>query len=102
MGQIPFRLVFSDESRSQLEKLGNDRSQVVVLNAVRKALGFLENNPRHPSLQTHKYDSLIGPSGEEVFEAYAQNKTPGAYRIFFHYVKDERQVVRIISIIPHP
>lgn len=45
----------------------------------------METNLRHPSLNTHKYDTLNGPNGEDVFESYAQNKTPGAYRVFWHY-----------------
>ncbi len=52
------------------------------LKAVRKTLGYLEINPRHPSLNTHKYSSFKGPNGEEIFEAYAENNTPAAYRIF--------------------
>jgi hypothetical protein len=48
-----------------------------------KALGMLEANPRHPGLNTHKFVSIKGPNGEEVFEAYAENKTPAAWRIFW-------------------
>ncbi len=28
---------------------------------------------------------MTGPKGEEVFESYTQNKTPGDYRIFWYY-----------------
>jgi hypothetical protein len=75
---------------------------------VQKTLGLLETNIRHLSLNTHKYDSLKGPNGEEVFEAYAQNKTPGAYRIFFLYGPDRMEgkkrvsSLTIIAITPHP
>jgi len=70
---------------------------------VRKALGLLQSNPRHPGLQTHEYRSLphpFDPAGK-VFEAYAQNKTPGAYRIFWCYGPDKREIT-IIAITPHP
>ena len=62
---------------------------------------MLETNPRHPSLHTHKYESLRRPRGEEVFEAYAENRTPAAYRIFWFYGpgKDE---ITIVAITPHP
>ncbi len=33
-----------------------------------------------------KFDGMIGPNGEEVFEAYAENNTPGAYRIFWELI----------------
>jgi len=45
----------------------------------------METNLRHPSLNTHKLKTLSGPGGEEIFEAYAQNETPGAYRIIWYY-----------------
>ena len=66
-----------------------------------KALRYLESNPRHPSLNTHKYSSLAGINGEEVFEAYAENHTPGEYRIFWHY-GPSKNIITIISIVPHP
>ena len=46
--------------------------------------------------------------GEEVFEAYAQNNTPGAYRVFFCYGPDRMDarkrvaVLTIVAITPHP
>jgi hypothetical protein len=67
----------------------------------RKALGYLETHPRHPSLNTHKYSSLKGPNGEEIFEAYAENNTPTAYRIFWYYGPGKREIT-IVAIIEHP
>jgi hypothetical protein len=52
-------------------------------------------------LHTHKYNALEGPNGEEVFEAYVENNTPGAYRIFWHYGPG-RGIISIIAITPHP
>lgn len=52
-------------------------------------------------MYTHKYDSLSGPNGEEVFEAYAENNTPGAYRIFWYY-GPSRGMITILAITPHP
>lgn len=69
--------------------------------AVEKALKNLVKNPRHPSLQTHSYESLKGPSGEKVFEAYAENDTPAAYRIFFYYGSQRGEIV-VFAITPHP
>ena len=68
-----------------------------------KAVALLLSNPKHPSLATHPYDSLEHPfdSSEKVFEAYAQNKTPNAYRIFWCYGPGKRQIT-IIAITPHP
>jgi hypothetical protein len=41
---------------------------------------------------------MHGENGEEVFEAYAENNTPGAYRIFWHYGLGKD----VITITPHP
>lgn len=68
---------------------------------MRKALGLLESNPRHPGLNTHKYSSIKTVGGEEVFEAYAENNTPQAYRIFWHYGVG-KNTITIIAITPHP
>ncbi len=68
---------------------------------MRKALGFLEANPRHPSLKTHKYETLSRQMGTEVFEAYAQQDTPGAYRIFWCYGPEPGDIF-VIAITPHP
>lgn len=98
---MPFRLQFTPQAEADLKVLEADKGLQKRLKAVRKALGYLETNPRHPSLNTHKYSSLSGPKGEEIFEAYAENKTPAAYRIFWFY-GPEKKVITIIAITPHP
>ena len=82
---MQFELLFTDQASSDYASLEKDKTLLKRFKAVRKALGYLETNPRHPSLNTHKYDSITGPNREEVFEAYAENKTPAAYRIFWYY-----------------
>ena len=66
-----------------------------------KTFEFLIQNPKHPGLQTHIYYSLKGPNGEKVFEAYAQQSTLAAYRVFFYYSPHQGELT-IFSIIPHP
>jgi hypothetical protein len=101
-------LRFTPEARRNLADLQKNPAKRATFNQVRKTLGLLETNLRHPSLNTHAFRSLHGPNGEEVFEAYAQNQTPGAYRVFFMYGSDrvERKkrvaVLTIIAITPHP
>ena len=98
---MSFTLKFTTQAEADLNSLEEDTSPLKRLKAVRKALGHLETNPRHPGVNTHKYSSLSGPNGEEVFEAYAENKTPAAYRIFWFYGPDEKEIT-IIAITPHP
>ncbi len=98
---MPFSLRFTSEAKANLETLQHNPALQKQWKAVRKALGFLEMNPRHPGLNTHSYSSLAGINGEKVFEAYAENHTPGAYRIFWHYGVG-KDTITIIAIVPHP
>ncbi len=95
------KLIFTPQADADLREIEKNPSQRNILKAVRKCLGFLETNLRHPSLNTHEFHSLKGPNGEKVFEAYAQQKTHGAYRIFWYY-GPERGVITIVAIVPHP
>jgi len=64
-------------------------------------LGLLQTNPRHPGLKTHEYTTLKGPNDEKVFEAYAENKTPAAFRIFWYYGPKKSEIT-IVAITSHP
>ncbi|MEO9169358.1 MAG: hypothetical protein ABI230_13240 [Aestuariivirga sp.] len=86
---------------AELQAMEHNPAFVKRLKAVRKALALLEANPRHPGLKTHKFSKLHGPKNAEIFEAYAENNTPGAYRIFWHYGPG-KDVITIIAITPHP
>lgn len=97
---MAFTLDFSNTADAQLDQLEKVKSK--RLKKVRRVLGYLETNPRHPSLQTHEFTSMTGPKGEKVFEAYVENKTPGACRIFFCYPAGMRNTIWIIAITPHP
>ena len=102
------QLRFTDEAGGQLQALASDPAKEGLHKQVLKTLGLLEINTRHPGLHTHEYQSLAGARGERVWEAYAQNQTPGAYRVFFHYGPDEGSgkrripILTIVAITPHP
>jgi hypothetical protein len=102
------RLRFTNEADAQLRELRENPARTGIYKQVLKTLGLLELNTRHPSLNTHEYQSFTGANGERIWEAYAQNETPGAYRVFFHYGPDEgtarrrTAILTIVSITPHP
>ena len=102
------KIEFTPIADQQLSALEANPAKAAILKQVQKALGYLEANPRHPSLNTHEFTAFSGLNGEKVFEAYAQNNTPGAYRIFWHYGPDEVAgkkrvaVITIVAITPHP
>lgn len=96
-----FELRFTPTAHETYRQLEANRSQAKRYKAVKKALKFLANDPRHNSLQTHEFTSLKGPNGEKVYTAYAEQSTPAAYRIFFYY-GPAREIITILAITPHP
>ena len=95
-----FEIILTDEAKEQLIRLRTDKGLLKRYKAVKKTLQFLSVNPRHHSLQTHEFTSLKGPKGEKVFEAYAEQSTPAAYRIFWYYGAGKNQIT-IIAITSH-
>lgn len=102
-------LRFIPAADEQLDEIENDPALKGILKQVRKTLGYLETNLRAKSLQTHEYYSLTRRYGKKVFEAYVQQKTPAAYRVFWHYGPDEIgqngkriPIITIVAITPHP
>ena len=102
------KIKFTPTADAQYSALETALSKAPIFEQVRKALSYLEIDPRHPSLNTHEFTSLAGANGEKMFEAYAQNNTPSAYRIFWHYGPDEIKgknripVITVVAITPHP
>lgn len=116
---MPFTLVWLEESAStfqaleaaarkslenrQRSKKAKATKQEGLFKQVLKCIELLQDNPRHPGLNTHEYDSIENPYDPttKVFEAYVQNRTPGAYRVFWCYGPNKNQIT-IIAITPHP
>ena len=96
-----FEILLTEEAIKQLNKLKEDKGLEKRYKAVKKTISFLSSNPRHKSLQTHEFTSLKGRNGEKVFEAYAEQATPAAYRIFWYYGPNKNQIT-VITITPHP
>ena len=89
-------------SRRNKEKAKSSKVEG-LFKQVHKTVTLLASNPKHPGLQTHEYRSLAHPYDrtQRVFEAYAQNQTSGAYRVFWCYGPGKRQIT-LIAITSHP
>jgi hypothetical protein len=96
-----FELQWTAEASKAYNLLKSTVSQRKRYQAVKKTINFLAMNPRHNSLQTHEYMSLKGPNGEKVFEAYAEQRTPAAYRVFWYY-GPSKDIITIFAITSHP
>ncbi len=106
---MPHNLRFTHVANEQLDSLENDHALEGLVKQVRKTLGYLETSLRSKSLQTHEFESLSRRYGIKIFEAYVQQNTPSAYRIFWHYGPDETDpngkhipIITILAITPHP
>ena len=115
---MSFELVWLPEAQSQYESIKFAAQEAAAVRAtakrtksskqeglfkqVHKCAQLLAVDPRHPGLHTHDYDSLEHPYDpkQKVFEAYVQNKTPSAYRLFWCYGPKKGQIT-VIALTPH-
>jgi hypothetical protein len=96
---VGFQIKLTSEAKEVLARLANVDPK--KYKKVLKTLGLMQVNLRHPGLKTHKFDSLTGPKGEDVFEAYVENRTPGACRVFWCYGPEQEEIT-ILAITQHP
>ncbi len=96
-----FEIFLTATAKDQLKIIKENKCLHKRYKAVVKTIHFLSSNPRHPGLNTHQFTSLTGPKGEKIFEAYAEQSTPAAYRIFWFYGPVKNQIT-IIAITSHP
>jgi hypothetical protein len=94
-----FDLVWTEKAKESYTSLKADASKEKQYKAVKKAIVQLAKDPKYPGLHSHEFMSLKGPNGERIFESYAENNTPGAYRIFWFY--GPHRNVTIFFIGPH-
>ena len=66
-----------------------------------KSMALLQENPRHPGLNSHEISSLSARYGMKVFESYLENNTPKAGRIFWVYGPRKKDIT-VIGLEPHP
>lgn len=98
---MPFKLAFTELANATLDELATDPASAAKLRKVRKALGLLSRDPRHPGLNSHEYHSMAGRDGTKLWESYVENRTPRAWRIWWSYGPD-RQELTVMAIGPHP
>ncbi|HTV99639.1 MAG TPA: hypothetical protein VMF87_05015 [Streptosporangiaceae bacterium] len=102
---MPYKLRYATQADEALKTLESNPGQLGKLKKVRKALRHLETNPRHPGLHSHPYESFPVDRNVKVWDSYVENKTPGAWRIFWRYGPDEpdgQPVITVLYIGPHP
>ena len=86
------------------EKIHNGsakKNDIKLYKQLGKAMFLLQNDPRHPGLNSHEISSLTARYGMKVFESYLENNTPKAGRIFWVYGPKKKDIT-IIGLEPHP
>jgi len=104
---VAYTLRFAKRAAETLRVLENgDPNQLAKLKKVRQALKRLEANPRHLGLHSHLYESFPVDRDVKVWDSYVENRTPGAWRIFWQYGPDVpesgQRVITVLAISPHP
>ncbi|HEY3285386.1 MAG TPA: hypothetical protein VGN26_24190 [Armatimonadota bacterium] len=96
---MPTALRYTRRVEKQLDELGlKDRGKH---RKVMKALDQIKVDPSHPGLRSHEIESYKAPDNGNVFESYAENNAPGAWRVFWHYGPD-KGVIAILAVVKHP
>lgn len=96
---MPFRILVQPLPEAQLAEL--ERSNPPKHRKVLKCFAFLELDPKYPGLNSHRYEDYDDVYGEKIWESYVENKTPGAYRVFWHYGPEDGEIT-VVAITPHP
>ena len=94
-----YRIEITEDAYKDLERIKKNHKAKELRKKIKKAIELLQRNPRHNSLNSHEYKSLSQRYGVKVFGIYIENKTPGAYRLFWHYY--DQDIIRIVAIMPH-
>jgi hypothetical protein len=78
-----------------------DRIEEKFFKKLIKVFGYLRENPRHNSLQTHEIEDLSRRHGLKIFQSYLGNNTPAAGRLFWAYGPAKGDIT-ILAVEPHP
>jgi len=97
---MSYEIYYTDEAEANLLELKR-QGRIGKLKKINSAIKKLRENPKHPGLHTHKNNSIKNQSNQETFQSYVENKTPGAFRVFWYYGPDKSEIT-IFAITRHP
>lgn len=98
---MAFKLRITRGAQAQFDALASSASDAAKHKKVQRCLARLQQDPRQSSLNSHKYSSMAGANGEDVWDSYVENNTPSAWRVFWHYGPAQGEIT-VIAITPHP
>lgn len=66
-----------------------------------KCLGFLEQDPKYPSLASTRYQTMYSATVEPIWESYVENHLPSAWRVWWFYGPEDGEIT-VVDLGPHP
>ena len=96
-----FTLTLTDQvaaTIADLERRDQRKHRKVV-----RCLAKLEENPNHPGLMSHKYETIrnLSLKQEPIWESYVENHSPSAWRVWWFYGPDDGEIT-VVDMGPHP
>jgi hypothetical protein len=105
---VTYELRFTPAAAEVIAKLvAGGNATAAKLKKVRKALGLLQIDPAYPGLHSHLYQHFPGLEKGKVWDSYVENRTPGAWRIYWMYGPNETRdgkeiaIITVLAIGPH-
>jgi len=97
---VAYELRFASAATETMTELTSGGNKTLAkLKKVRKALGRLQIDPTYPGLHSHLYQHFPGLEKGKVWDSYVENRTPGAWRIYWMYGPNEHRDGKEIAII---
>lgn len=96
-----YKLLLTDELRDGLKAISQDPAMAGLEFQLKAAITKIAHNPRYKGLNSHKYQSLNDRYGQDIWESYVQNNTPGAWRLFWFYGPEKDEITLVLAT-PHP
>lgn len=97
---MSYRVRFSHEAAEIIRTVAIDGGEPLS-RKIAKTVRLLQENPRHPGLRSHQYESFTGTKGERIWESYIENRTPGAWRIWWFYGPSQGDIT-VVTLGKHP
>jgi hypothetical protein len=96
-----FRLQLTPECKAQLSAVSANPQREGLEFQIKAAITKLLHDPKYKGLNTHRFQALSEKYQCDVWESYVQNNTPGAWRLFWRYGPDEKDIT-LLLVTPHP
>jgi len=97
---LPEMAAYWDDLATRKQAGGLSRDEERLFKKLFNTLGYLSQNPRHNSLESHEIDDLTRKYGRKIFQSYLENRTPAAGRLYWAYGPEPGEIT-VHALEPH-